>query len=368
MFGAFSFSWFMLPLGVALGVYWARQSIRGNSPANADLGALVPGEKAPRGSGPTDFDLQIVLGGVFRKSGEIDRALTLHQSLLERPGLTPHETARIRYELALDNVRSGVIDRAEVLLEELVAQKYLQLESLELLLQVREQAREWRRAIEVAHLLEALKSQSYKSVVAHYFCELAEEAQQRNDPAASRALFEEAAAADTTCVRAHLALGGLLEAAADFSAAIKIYNRVAEKAPRYIGEVLHPLQRCHAAAGTLEIFETFLIDAETRSAHPTIAQMRALRMLSQDENPAAYLSMQLEKSFSPVALDVFVESLARFPATPETLTSLRQILRSAFAGATLYRCDHCGFVPKTLFWQCPSCRHWGSVAPSTQAG
>lgn len=359
MFGTFSFSWFMLPLGVALGVYWARQSAKGGM----DVEAGDPTEPPLPALESSDLDLQLALGSVLRKNGEMERALALHQTLLARNGLNALERARVRYEVALDHVRAGVIDRAEVILEEMAEQGQLQLQSLELLLQVREQAREWRRAIEVAHRIEALKSQSYKPVIAHYLCELAEEARRANDPNACRALLEEAAATDSACLRAHIALGGLLEAGGDLPAAIKFYRKVAEKNPRFVSEVLVAMLRCHQSAGTLEAFDEFLAEAETRSAHPGIAQIRAKHMISRGADPVAYLSTQLEKSFSPAALDQLLETLTRFPVTPEALASLRQTLKAAFATSAVYRCDHCGFQPKTLFWQCPSCKHWGSVAP-----
>ncbi len=359
MFGTFSFSWFMLPLGVALGVYWARQSAKGGLEGTA----TEPGEPRLPALESSDLDLQIALGSVLRKNGEMDRALALHQSLLARNGLSALKSARVQYEIALDHVRAGVIDRAETILEAMAEQGQLQLQSLELLLQVREQAREWRRAIEVAHRIEALKSQSYKPVIAHYLCELAEEARRANDLSSCRALLEEAAATDSACMRAHIALGGLLEAAGDLPAAIRFYKKVAEKNPRFVSEVLAALLRCHQSADSLEAFDEFLAEAETRSAHPGIAQLRAKRMLSRGKDPVAYLSTQLEKSFNPAALDLMLETLTKFPATPEALASLRQTLKAAFATSAVYRCDHCGFQPKTLFWQCPSCKHWGSVAP-----
>jgi len=363
VFGTFSFSWFMLPLGIALGVYWARQSLKG--PAD---GASSPAGTGPPAAESSDLDLQIALGGVLRKNGEIDRALALHQGLLAKNGLGALDRARLQLEIALDHVRAGVIDQAEAVLETLAAQEHLQLQSLELLLQVREQAREWRRAIDVAHRLEALKSQDCKPLIAHYLCELADEAKRRNDQANGRALLEEAMAVDSRCLRAQIAFGDLSESAGDFEGAIRIYRKAVEKHPRFVGEVLQPLLRCHQAANSSKALDQYLAEAEARSAHPGITHVRASHMLQEGENPVAYLSAQLEKSFSPAALDLLFEAWTRFPTTPEALNSLRQVLRTAFRTTTAYRCDHCGFVPKTLFWQCPSCRHWGSITPSSNLG
>ncbi len=356
----FSFSWFMLPLGIALGLYWARLSARPKDQAEAEPAAWMA---TPPQAGTANLDLQLMLGGLLRKQGETDQALQLHQRLLAQPGLSPQDSSRIRYEMALDHVRAGVIDRAESLLEQLLSDGRLQLQSLELLLQVQEQAREWRKAMETARKIEAHKSQSQKPLLAHYLCELADEAQRRKEPVAVIALAEEAIATDAACVRAYLILGAHHVATGDYRAAIKIYGRVAEKTPRYLGEVLPAMERCHEALNSLDTFDQFLADTEARSAHPDIAIIRARRMKARGEDAIGYLAGQLEKNFSPNALDRLLELLATQPAQPQAIVSLRNVMQATLAPATAYCCERCGFRPRTLFWQCPSCRQWGSVVP-----
>lgn len=376
----FSFNWLMLPLGIALGWYWARKvktPDRADSPtaANPDylrgLSELV-NEDADQAaasllraieSDPSSVELHFILGALFRKRGEMDRALRLHQNLLDMPNLSREHYNQARFELAQDYQRSGVMDRAESLFQELAGEGLYLQPVLEQMLAIEEQAREWPKAVETAQRLESVKGQSLRPVIAHYECEQAEPLRS-SDP--SRALQHAAAAlsADPNSVRASLLQGALNESLSDWPAAIKAYRRVTEQDVRYLPEVLKPLQRCYEAQHNLQAFWKYLEELEARGSHASVMLAKARLMVAENMDPTVYLTEQLQKLPDWQGLDLLFASVASHSETlAPAINGLRQALAKTRSGMAAYRCAHCGLTPKILFWQCPSCKQWGSIAP-----
>lgn len=383
MLDALALSWLLLPLGAALGWYLAQ---RGR--AGTPTGRGAPGGGAPEYlSGlthlvnedpdqaiaalvravevdPSTVELHLTLGSLFRKRGEVDRALRLHENLLARPNLTPAQMHQARYELALDYLKAGVMDRAESILEELVAQGQFLPGSLEQLLAIHEQAREWDKAIETSRRLEPVKRQSLRPLIAQYACEQAEEARLRKDAPAAIKLASRALSEDPQCVRASLLQGALYEAAQDYNAALRAYRRVPEQDSRFLGEVLAGIERCFAAQQNRAGLRLFLEEAEERWPHPGPMLLTARLMLADGHDPTVYLAQRLQKLPNWQGLDLLFESLARqSEALAPTINGLRGALRKTYESTAPYQCTHCGLTPRLLFWQCPSCKQWASVVP-----
>lgn len=375
-----SFNWLMLPLGIALGWYWARTVVvpgRDASPPSASpdylrgLSQLV-NEDADQAaasllraieSDPSSVELHFTLGSLFRKRGEMDRALRLHQNLLDMPNLSREHYNQARFELAQDYQRAGVTDRAEALFQELAGEGLYLQPVLEQTLAIQEQAREWPKAIETAHRLESVKGQSLRPVIAHYECEQVEPLR-KGQPVRALQHVTAALSADPSSVRASLLQASLYESQNDWPAAIKAYRRVPEQDVRYLSEVLAPLQRCYEAQHDLQTFWKYLEELEARGSHPSVMRAKARLMLAEKMDPTVYLSEQLQRFPDWQGLDLLFESLARHSETlTPVIDALRQALAKIQAGSAPYRCSHCGLTPKILFWQCPSCKQWGSIAP-----
>lgn len=374
------FNWLMLPLGIALGWYWARTVVvpgrappssaatpdylRGlNQLVNEDADQAVASLLRAIESDPSSVELHFTLGTLFRKRGEMDRALRLHQNLLEMPNLSREHYNQARFELAQDYQRSGVMDRAESLFQELASEGLYLQPVLEQTLAIQEQAREWPKAVETAQRLESVKGQSLRPVIAHYECEQAESLRV-SEPGRSLQHATAALSADPNSVRASLLQGSLHEAQREWAAAIKAYRRVTEQDVRYLSEVLTPLQRCYEAQHDLQTFWKYLEELEARGSHASVMLAKARLMVAENLDPTAYLTEQLQKFPDWQGLDLLFESVAAHSASlAPAINGLRQALAKTQAGVPRYRCAHCGLTPKILFWQCPSCKQWGSIAP-----
>lgn len=379
------YTWLLLPLGAALGWVYARRtpSVGTSTPADAappPLGALLtqltsddPDHAIAVLTQATQMDnataeLHLTLGSLFRKRGEVDRALRIHEALLARSGLSPQVLHRARFELAQDYLKAGVMDRAEQLFEELASQGLYVAEALEEILGIYEQGRDWKQAIETARRLEAAKGESQSVLIAQYCCELAEEQQRAQKLPEAIKLARRALDESADCVRASLLLGKLLLAQQDYAGAIKAYRRAYDQDARFLPELLEPFAQSCEKAGDAEAYLSFLADAKETgsSALPLIAEARLMRETHAD--PTAHLVNALQSHPSRALMVELLDALAHQPGIaaaglqPAT-ASLRDVLHKLGESSPRYQCRHCGFTPRLLFWQCPSCKRWGTTVP-----
>lgn len=375
-------AWLLLPLGIVLGWALAR---RMPNPEQQGASSTVVGGLLTRLSGddpdqaiaaltqvaeldPATAELHLTLGNLFRKRGEVDRALRIHEALLSRTNLKPELIHQARFELAQDYAKAGLMDRAESLFQELVAQGLSVIASLEQLAALYEQARDWKHAIETVQRLEAARGESRRPIIAQYTCEMSEEAKRDGNLVLARKLVHKALDLDKGCVRASLLLGALLEAEQDYAGAAQSYRRAFDQDARFLPEVLPPLQRCIEKTGNEQDYVTFLSDAKQMSASmlPVVAEARLMKQEGLDA--LNHLSASLEQRPTRTVLMEFLDLLEKKPEViaaglHKPAASLRKAIARAVEANPRYLCGHCGFNPRQLFWQCPSCKQWGSVVP-----
>lgn len=366
-------SWLLFPLGVVLGLSLARK--RDTEPAGRTMHAITPVSQAPLGdddsaiaalslaieSQPEAIELELTLGTLFRKRGELDRAIRLHESLLERPALAEAQTASIKRELAQDFLRAGLMDRAESLLVGLVEQGSDLGPSLELLLEAYEQGRDWPAAMATAQRLQGVLGSSMAPRIAHHYCEQADAARAQGNAAAATKAAQQALDIDRDCARASLLLGALAEVAKDWPAAIRAYQRVIPQDRRYLSEAIEPLARCYRETGEASAWYQFLSDTE--ADHPdslAIALAKASSLRAGGREADDYLATRLARKPDWRGLLIWLEGKPFEPAG----TTMLEAYKKRLAARPRYRCASCGLQPGVLFWQCPSCKRWATIAPT----
>ncbi len=378
------FTWLLLPLGIVFGwVLRGRRggiAVQGQAVAPEQLGGWLtqlasddPDQAIAALTQVAEIDhstveLHLTLGNLFRKRGEVDRALRVHEALLSRPGLTAQIAAQVRYALAQDYLRAGVMDHAEQQFEQLVSDGFYVPEALDQIRVIAEQGHEWKHAISAARRQEAAQGQSKRALIAQYHCELADELRRAKQPDEALRLARRALDEDDDCVRAHLLCGTLLEAQEDHASAAQSYLKAFKIDPRFLPEVIEPLYRCAQKTGHTAGYQQFLHDAReiSPSSLPYVAEARLL--MDDGSDPLMHLAQGLELRPSRALLAQFLEELEKRPdviasGLDKPAASLRQALRKLMESSPRYQCGSCGFSPRQLFWQCPSCKHWGSTAP-----
>lgn len=312
-------------------------------------------------------ETHFALGHLFRRRGEVDRAIRLHQSLIARPGLSDGQKTFAVLELGEDYMRAGLLDRAETLFCDLERVDPVAPQALRHLISIYQQERDWEKAIDYAQRLEARTKEPMGKLVAQFNCELCESARQRGDLKAARAHLEKAYAAEANCVRAGLIEGRMELAEGHDQAAIRVFERVARHDPEMLPEVLSPLLAAYQRRDEAQRARAFLHEMLERN--PGVSPLLALTRLIEHEDghaqAVAFLTQQLRRRPSVRGQGALIDlSLAEDqPVSRDLLLVLKQLGEQLVAGIAAYRCGRCGFAARIHHWQCPSCKSWGSVKP-----
>lgn len=311
------------------------------------------------------FETQVALGHLFRKRGEVDRAIRLHQALVQRPGLSDAQKVQALLALGEDYMRSGLLDRAETVFSDLVALDMAPL-ALRHLIGIYQSERDWDKAIENAQRYEAATGEAMGKLIAQFECELADRHRAAGDVTAARAAVSRAYEADPNSVRAGMLEGRIEVEAGHDTAAIRSFERVARSDPDYLPEVLPGLLSSYERTGDPTGARAFLSEMceHYRGISPVLALARMVE--AQEGVPAAraYLAQQLKDRPSVRGEAALIDLTLAEGADPvATLHDLKHITDQLLVRNPSYRCNRCGFGARSHHWQCPSCKEWGTVKP-----
>jgi lipopolysaccharide biosynthesis regulator YciM len=312
------------------------------------------------------FETQVALGHLFRRRGEVDRAIRLHQGLVQRPDLNDQQKVQALLALGEDYMRSGLLDRAETVFTDLAQIDQRAPQALKHLIGIYQSERDWPKAIENATRYEAATGEPMGKLVGQFECELAERLRVAGDRDAARAAIARAYAADSTSVRAGMLEGKLEIDAGNDAAAIRAFERAARHDPDYLPEVLPSLMANYELGGDLSGARAFL--SEMCEHYRGIAPVLALtRLVESQEGVAAaraYLARQLKDRPSVRGEAALIDlTLAEGADSTATLNDLKHITDQLLVRNPSYRCNRCGFGARSHHWQCPSCKEWGTIKP-----
>ncbi|MEX0374453.1 lipopolysaccharide assembly protein LapB [Spiribacter pallidus] len=315
-------------------------------------------------------ETHLTLGNLFRRRGEADRAVRIHQNLIARPSLAPEQRAAALVELARDYQAAGLLDRAESLFREAMDLPEHRATALRSLLDIYQQEKEWESAIDIARQLQRSTGESLGPVMAQFACEQAE-ARMRDhaEPGEIRSLLRRAWSYDRNCVRASLLQSDLEERQSRWRQAIRACLQVETQDVDYIPEVLPRLERCYQA---LDASDQFAHDLRRLlSRYPGVSVILKLSDIIQarEGGKAAieFLATQLRERPSVRGLDrliaLNIDNTDSDRRRQRDLGVLRELFRALLSDRLPYACVSCGFEARQLHWQCPGCRGWATIKP-----
>lgn len=312
------------------------------------------------------FETQVALGHLFRRRGEVDRAIRLHQGLVNRNDLSDAQRVQALLALGEDYMKSGLLDRAETVFTELAQIDQRAPQALKHLIGIYQAERDWEKAIDNATRYEEVTGEPMGKLVGQFECELAERFRGAGRIDEARAAIARAYQADAMSVRAGIIEGRLETDSGNAEAAVRAFERAARNDPEYLPEVLQPLMQNYRKVGDLGGARAFL--SEMTEHYRGIAPVLALTQLMEEQEgvaPArAYLGRQLKDRPSVRGESALIDlTLAEGADSTATLHDLKHITDQLLVRNPAYRCTRCGFGARTHHWQCPSCKEWGTVKP-----
>lgn len=318
------------------------------------------------------LELHFVLGSLFRRTGETDRAIHLHLNLLENYELTEQQSTSIKVELAQDYFKAGLYDRAEEIFLSLRNTRYEQA-ALRHLLEIYVKEREWSQAIAMATELERSSGVSYRKEVAQYFCELAANAMISQDWSTAKNHLEHALDANKNCVRANVLLGDIAAQQGDHLSAITFWKRIEMQQPEYLGLVAQKMLKSYSALASHDSdTHSSLAEGLAQLQHyQEIHQLSSIMSVLYEatlqaegaEKAAKLARTELIRKPSLKSLDQLLQARAMLDDEQHDLQLMQQTVRNAIGDRAAYYCDQCGFRAKQYHWQCPACNAWESLPP-----
>ena len=308
------------------------------------------------------LELHFALGSLFRRSGEVDRAINLHLSLLDRKELPAPQREAIKAELAQDYLKAGLFDRAEELFSSLDQSRYQQ-PALRALLEIYVREREWHRAVKVATELERISGISFRKEIAQYYCEMAVKSILDQDLHTARHELEMALDANKNCVRANIMLGEMEANNKAHKMAIGFWKRIEFQNPAFLGIVAHKLLNSYRELGQLEEGVNLLKQyAQTYKLPSLMAVVFEITLTEEGADSAARMAIdELERKPSLQTLDQLLKARG-LQAKPNTDNGLmQQTVRYAIGNRSAYCCEQCGFKARNFHWQCPACNAWEAL-------
>ncbi|CAG4907505.1 lipopolysaccharide assembly protein LapB [Paraburkholderia saeva] len=315
---------------------------------------------------PETIELHFALGNLFRRRGETDRAIRVHQNLLSRADLPVTERDHALFELGQDFLKAGLLDRAEETFRSLKSGDYA-MGAQRALLTIYEIEKDWIKSIDTARQLETMGSGSLEKEVAQFHCELAQEALQQKNAEEARRQLGLALKANPQSVRATILFGDVDAAGGAQEAAIAQWLRVEEQNPAYLPLVAEKLLKAYQALGRgdegADLMTTW-IDRYPSNDLLDVAYQHVAALRGPDAAHAlARAQMQKSPNLSGMTrLLEAQESTAEEPRRSE-LELMRTLIRQRTKNLPRYTCQNCGFRARLFYWQCPGCSGWETYAP-----
>jgi lipopolysaccharide biosynthesis regulator YciM len=315
---------------------------------------------------PQTVELHFALGSLFRRRGEVDRAIRMHQNLIERPDLQEEQKRAALFELAQDYLKAGLLDRAEELFVKLEGTPHAE-PALKFLLEIYEQEKDWQKAIGAGEKLESVTGRSHQKEIANFYCELASSEMMQSRPQSARPYLDAALAHHRLCVRANVLLGDLELAAGNIDAAIEAWTRIETQNPAYLALVAERIYGAYKDRGQAEeglnLLRGYLEKYPSLDALNVVFQGTFER---QGPEPAYRLVRdELRRTPTLLGLDKLLEAqLLDAPIERRRdLELIKGLVNQHTQNLAMYKCDTCGFRARQYYWHCPACASWETYSP-----
>ncbi len=312
-------------------------------------------------------ETHLALGNLFRRRGEVDRAIRIHQNLIARPNLSQEQKSQALVELGLDYMRSGLLDRAEGLFNQLLDMGMHSTEASRSLLDIYQQEKDWERAIACARRLESETGDKHIIEISQFYCELAEVQMASGNTRGAEEALKKALNIDPGCVRASIQEAKLLLDARNYKAALKAYKRIEKQDSDYLPEVINPIIDCYRQLGQLPEASSYLKDLHARYGGITLTLYltELIMELQGEEEGLKFISEALYRRPTVKGVDKLLEYTMNSSAKDirDNLETIKGLTSNLLNDRAIYRCQKCGFDARTIHWQCPSCKSWTTIKP-----
>ena len=315
---------------------------------------------------PESVDLHFALGNLFRRRGEVERAIRVHHNLLARPDLPIEQQTHAKYELGHDYLKAGLLDRAEETFGQIIDSTY-SVEARRALLEIYQREKDWRRAVDAAIGLQESGAGTRQRQIAQFYCELAQDEILNNRSSAAIEWLDNALSIDRSNVRASILRGDLYFSDGNVNQAIQIWRRVEQQSMPHVSLVAQRLMDAYKQLNRLlegiNLLKNYLEQA------PSIDLLEVLYQAILEENgkeaATQIILEELRRTPTLLGLDKLLDArmLNVSPGQLQELALIKNLVHGYAKKLARYQCTKCGFKARQFYWQCPGCNQWETYPP-----
>ena len=315
---------------------------------------------------PETVELHFALGNLFRRRGETERAIRVHQNLLARPDLPLEHQVHAQYELGQDYLKAGLLDRAEETFNLLVETQY-SAQARRALLEIYQREKEWTRAIDAATALQESGAGGRQKEIAQFYCEIAQDELVHTHADAALKVLEKALLADRKNVRATLLIGDVYLANGDIEAALLAWRRVEQQSVPHVALVAQRLMDGYRTLGRAQeganLLKSYMAEASSIDLLEVV--FKAVLELDGVEAANQLVSDELRRTPTLLGLDKLLDArlMDAPPSVRPELSLVKNLVHGYAQKLARYQCSHCGFKARQFYWQCPGCSRWETYSP-----
>lgn len=314
------------------------------------------------------FEAHLTLGNLFRSRGEVERAIRIHQSLVESAALSFEQRLLATQQLGRDYMAAGVYNRAENMFQQLTDEVDFKQSALQSLLAIFQLTSDWTKAIETATKLVKLGNEELRENIAHFYCELANQHLGSDDLDGALSLLNKAEQADKNCARVSIMKGRIFIEQEHYDKAINVLKQVYEQDRELVAETLPLLYDCYQQIADMDAWEVYLRQCVAGNTG-AVAELYLADIIVEKQSheaAASYINDQIQRH---PTMRLFYRLMdyhlkeAEEGRAKESLILLRKMVGEQIRTKPDYRCHKCGFTSHSLYWHCPSCRSWDTIKP-----
>jgi lipopolysaccharide assembly protein B len=312
-------------------------------------------------------ETHLALGNLFRRRGEVDRAIRIHQNIIVRSGITDDLRLLAYTALANDYLHAGVLDRAEQVSLHLIKIGAESYEILNNLLKVYQKERKWDKAIQIAKKIEKFSSNSYSVEIAHYYSELADNMFHLGQYDKMQVYLKQALSFDAGSVRVHLLLIRIHINHKQYKKALNRCKNIEKKSVSLLSYVIPDLLECILLMDldVRERLEAYI--NEVISQYPflffvlTVDERFDLNILKSGTFDVVFSHLKNQSSLERIHYFLCFQQMNAVGDARLQAMHLRNYLNTMITDNLVHQCSHCGFKINVVFWCCPGCDKWSTA-------
>ena len=313
-------------------------------------------------------EAHFAMANLFRRRGELDRALKVHEFLVRQTHLPAHDKQQAVFELGKDFLSAGLYDRAEKMFTKVLKSKTYGLKALTYLLQIFQSTKDWQQGIILKKVIVKTKDKRLLHTLANFYCELATIALEKDEFIEVLELLENALAYDAASCRANWLMAQVYENHQQYREASQCYRDIYQQDKEFFPDVIERMHNCYLHQDIEDEFYSFIrkVYEETGSSSALLKYLTHLESKYGIHKAKEFLLSALKRRPTIRGFKHFVKmqmAESDVDNNGEGLDVIKELISAYINMRPRYTCHTCGFNSSTHYWSCPSCHGWEQLKP-----